>query len=141
MSMAAISSLRRDLAQQSSSSRAEHAIDEARRTNKLNLRLHHLSSVPLPVFQLNLTELDLSSNQLTSLPATVSRLQELRSLTLTWNSLYELPSAIGRLVSITHIDLSFNQCVSPPCTTHIVQIDPLASGNWQSVPSHIIDCI
>jgi len=61
-----------------------------------------------------LIELDISRNQLKSLPAEISKLTNLIELNLYHNQLEMLPSEIGRLTNLQRLYLSRNQLTSLP---------------------------
>ncbi|MBE9041330.1 leucine-rich repeat domain-containing protein, partial [Oscillatoriales cyanobacterium LEGE 11467] len=76
----------------------------------LDLSYNQLSSLPSEIGQLqNLSSLDLSNNQLSSLPFEIGQLQNLSSLDLRYNQLVSLPSEIDRLQNLSSLDLSHNQ--------------------------------
>eukprot|EP01132_Coremiostelium_polycephalum_P000699 gene699-862_t len=52
--------------------------------------------------------LDLSNNQLSSLPPEISELKELRYFNLAHNNMTLLPNEIGQLTKLVHFDISFN---------------------------------
>jgi Leucine-rich repeat (LRR) protein len=54
------------------------------------------------------TELDLSGNELTSLPPEITELTNLTSLTLNDNRLMSVPPGIAKLTNLTRLDLSGN---------------------------------
>ena len=76
----------------------------------LNLSYNQLTSLPDSISRLtNLRWLYLSYNQLTSLPESIGRLTNLRWLHLSDNQLTSLPDWIGRLTNLEDLDLSNNQ--------------------------------
>ena len=64
----------------------------------------------------HLVRLDLSDNQLKSIPESLSSLTELTCLELTFNQLESIPESIGRLTKLTHLDLKYNRLKSIPET-------------------------
>lgn len=60
------------------------------------------------------TKLDLSSNELTSLPDSITTLVNLEILDLSNNNLTSLPESIGNLVNLKRLNLSRNQLTSLP---------------------------
>ena len=76
---------------------------------KLDLSRNNLTSLPPEIGQLqNLTELNLGGNNLTSLPPEIVQLQNLTVLNLTWNNLTSLPSEIVQLQNLTMLWLFDN---------------------------------
>jgi hypothetical protein len=69
----------------------------------------------------NLTRLDLSSTQLTSLPPEISHLTNLTRLYLSGTQLTSLPPEISHLTNLTGLNLSDNQLSSLP--TEIIKLD------------------
>ncbi|HKR12419.1 MAG TPA: COR domain-containing protein [Pyrinomonadaceae bacterium] len=81
----------------------------------LDLSFNQLTSLPMEITGLtNLTSLSLSGNQLTSLPVEITRLTNLTSLDLSGNQLTSLPVEIARLTNLTSLNLSFNHLTSLP---------------------------
>jgi len=86
------------------------------------------------------TKLDLSRNQLTSLPPEITKLTSLTSLDLSSNQLTSLPLEITKLTSLTSLDLSSNQLTSlPPEITRLTNLNLLRlnSNELTSVPLEI----
>ena len=82
----------------------------------LDLSAKGLTEVSPDVFtQTELTELDLSNNQLTgALPAEVRHLQKLKVLDLSNNKFTGVPAEIGQLKLLEILDLSNNQLTGLP---------------------------
>jgi small GTP-binding protein len=92
-------------------------IEEAARNKQteLNLSGNQLKTLPAEIGELkNLTTLDLSGNQLERLPAEIGELKNLTTLDLSGNQLERLPAEIGELKNLTTLDLSENPLESPP---------------------------
>ncbi len=56
----------------------------------------------------NLSELDLTCNELTNLPEAITTLTNLSGLYLGWNKLTSLPEAITTLTNLSEVDLYEN---------------------------------
>ncbi|HKQ75083.1 MAG TPA: COR domain-containing protein [Blastocatellia bacterium] len=81
----------------------------------LDLSENQLTSLPQGIAKLtNLTRLDLRNNQLTSLPPEIAKLTKLTSLFLSVNQLTSLPQEIARLTKLTSLFLRENQLTSLP---------------------------
>ncbi len=61
-----------------------------------------------------MTELHLSSNQLTTLPDSLGQLTQLTNLDLSNNQLTALPTSLGQLTQLTELRLSYNQLATLP---------------------------
>lgn len=97
--------------------RAQARIAQATRNGDAyrNLGSFGLNSVPPEIGQLvELTTLDLSSNQLTSVPPEIGRLSKLTTLWLYSNELTSVPPEIGQLANLTMLYLNNNQLTSLP---------------------------
>ena len=82
---------------------------------ELNLESNELTSLPAEIGQLtSLSKLDLGDNELTSLPAEIGQLKALKELSLSDNQLTSLPAEIGQLTSLKELDLSNNQLTILP---------------------------
>ncbi|MBC1239955.1 COR domain-containing protein [Nostoc sp. 2RC] len=95
---------------------------------KLDLSRNQLKTLPeeaLASLQ-QITSLDLSFNQLTTLPEALASLQQLTSLNLSRNQLKTLPEAITRLQQLTYLNLSRNQLKTlPEALTSLQQLTSL----------------
>ena len=107
----------------------------------LDLSNNQLSSLPQEIGKLtSLQSLDLSSNQLSSLPQEIVKLTSLQSLYLSYNQLSSLPQEIVELTSLQSLDLSYNQLSSLP--PEIVKLEQLKTidlrGNPIPIPPEIL---
>lgn len=78
----------------------------------LNLSSNFFSSIPKPVLSkdlIKLEKLDLSSNQLATVPEEISALTKLEELRLDSNMIVSLPSAIGKLTKLKALSLRNNK--------------------------------
>jgi leucine-rich repeat protein SHOC2 len=89
-----------------------------------------------------LPELDLSCNQLTSLPESIGNLTKLTKLNLAINRLHSLPDSIGNLTKLTDLDLSCNWLTDIPESisnlTKLTELD-LSVNQLNSLPKSIIN--
>jgi internalin A len=94
----------------------------------LNLSHNGLSTLPESITRLqNLTSLNLRDNVLRTLPEWMTQLQNLTSLDLSGNALNPLPESITQLQSLISLDLSHNGLSAPP--ESITQLQNLTSLN------------
>ncbi|XP_072846707.2 leucine-rich repeat-containing protein 59 [Pogona vitticeps] len=104
--------------------------------NELDLSLCDLTEVPtkelagLP----KATILDLSCNNLTTLPSDFCSLTHLVKLDLSENQLHQLPSNFGRLVNLQHLDLLNNRLVTLP-----VSFAQLKNLKWLDLKDNPLD--
>jgi len=78
---------------------------------QLTLSSNHFSFVPPQVCSASLSlleKLDLSHNQLASIPSSISNLKNLRELILDYNLIVSLPSEIGHLSKLKVLSLKYN---------------------------------
>jgi len=88
---------------------------EIETTIDLNLSYNQLSSLPAEIGKLvNLHTLYVDNNQLSSLPAEIGNLVNLKYLYLSNNQLSSLQSEIGELVNLQYLYLHNNQLSSLP---------------------------
>jgi Leucine-rich repeat (LRR) protein len=64
----------------------------------------------------SLVELDLNSNELTSLPRGLTQLHHITTLNVSYNSLRYLPDWIGELTSLLDLSVSSNELTQLPDT-------------------------
>jgi small GTP-binding protein len=96
-----------------------------------------LTSLPSQIFKLlNLTNLNLSDNQLASLPLEISKLIKLTHLDLSKNQLTSFPIQITKLTNMSALDVSNNQLTSlPPQITKLTKLTRLGvKGNQLPIP-------
>lgn len=104
--------------------------------NELDLSLCDLNEVPVKDL-LGLpkaTVLDLSCNNLTSLPSDFCSLTHLVKLDLSKNRLQQLPLDFGRLVNLQHLDLLNNRLVTLP-----VSFAQLKNLKWLDLKDNPLD--
>ena len=108
----------------------------------LDLSNNQLSSLPTEIGKLvNLKYLYLQDNQLTSLPAEIGKLVNLKVLDLHNNQLSSLPTEIGKLINLHTLGLSNNQLTSLPAEIgKLVNLQTLYLGNnkLSSLPAEIL---
>ncbi|NXJ09821.1 LRC59 protein, partial [Odontophorus gujanensis] len=104
--------------------------------NELDLSLCDLSEVPVRELAAlpKATVLDLSCNNLVSLPSDFCSLTHLVKLDLSKNRLQQLPVDFGRLVSLQHLDLLNNRLVTLP-----VSFAQLKNLKWLDVKDNPLD--
>ncbi|QZA58427.1 leucine-rich repeat domain-containing protein [Candidatus Rhabdochlamydia porcellionis] len=97
------------------------------RLKQLDLSKNQLTTLPDTFGNLSqLTELDLSTNQLTTLPDTFGNLAQLIWLDLNTNQLTTLPDTLGNLARLAELDLSTNQLTTLPDTfSNLAQLTQL----------------
>ena len=113
--------------------------------NELLLYSYGLESVPPEVFSpplLQVVVLDLSQNNLTSLPHELSFLIHLRKLVVSYNKLTELPDSLGNLTELESFDASHNAIEELPQT--FIYLTCLASAaldynNFAQIPESLLE--
>ncbi len=81
------------------------------------------AEIIVETFQDQSTRLALNSFKLTSIPAEISSLHQLKNLELQHNLLTSIPAEIATLTQLKEIDLSYNQLPSiPPCITSLPEL-------------------
>ncbi|XP_076370793.1 leucine-rich repeat and calponin homology domain-containing protein 1-like isoform X3 [Tachypleus tridentatus] len=96
----------------------------------LNLSRNQLSTIPPALCQLPLELLDVSNNKLVSLPEEIGHMQCLIDLDVSCNEITILPPQIGDLQSLRSFNIRRNLLVELPpefCELHLVKLD--ISGN------------
>jgi internalin A len=120
-------------------------IEQAGQEGQTNLDLsgNQLTSVPPEVAKLiNLRYLDLGHNHLTSLPSEIAKLTNLTSLTLRENQLTSLPPEISELSNLATLELSSNGLTSlPPEIAKLINLTSLnlRENQLTSLPSEIAE--
>jgi len=105
-----------------------YLIKQAAKDGKKRLSLStRLTELPPEIGQLQLTELSLFGNQLTTLPKEIGQLTQLTELDLRGNQLTALPSEIGQLSQLISLNLRGNQLTALP--PEIGQLSQLISLN------------
>uniref|UniRef100_A0A8B9SKI5 Leucine-rich repeat-containing protein 59 n=1 Tax=Anas platyrhynchos TaxID=8839 RepID=A0A8B9SKI5_ANAPL len=104
--------------------------------NELDLSLCDLSEVPVRELAAlpKATVLDLSCNNLISLPSDFCSLMHLVKLDLSKNRLQQLPLDFGRLVNLQHLDLLNNRLVTLP-----VSFAQLKNLKWLDLKDNPLD--
>lgn len=103
---------------------------------KLDLSMSELSVVPVREIAAlkKVTDLDLSSNQITSLPDDFCTLKNLVKLDLSSNKLRSLPEQFGKLENLQHLDLYKNSLETLPISfVHLKQL------RWLDVKDNPLD--
>ena len=98
---------------------------------QLNLAANFFSSIPPAVLSTNLSKLeklDLSSNQLTTVPDEIAVLVQLEELRLDSNHIRSLPTAVGRLSKLKALSLRNNQLQHTSASSQQQQQQPLPSS-------------
>ncbi|MFA5074908.1 MAG: leucine-rich repeat domain-containing protein [Candidatus Babeliales bacterium] len=117
------------------------AIAQILNVTNLDLSYNNLTSLPDELCNLtNLTKLDLHVNKLTSLPPEIRNLTNLTSLNLYSNKLTSLPSEIRNLTNLRVLNLDNNNLTSLPAEirnlTNLTSLN-LYSNKLTSLPSEI----
>ncbi|XP_048344401.1 leucine-rich repeat-containing protein 59 [Sphaerodactylus townsendi] len=104
--------------------------------NELDLSLCDLNEVPVKELAglPKATVLDLSCNNLTSLPSDFCSLTHLVKLDLSKNQLQQLPSDFGRLINLQHLDLLNNRLVTLP-----ISFAQLKNLKWLDLKDNPLD--
>ncbi|XP_062146820.1 plant intracellular Ras-group-related LRR protein 5-like [Alnus glutinosa] len=97
--------------------------------------------LPLSIGKLSeVTEMDLSENNIMALPATIGGLRALTKLDIHSNQLINLPESFGELINLTDLDLHANRLRSLPASfgnlINLINLD-LSSNNFTHLPETI----
>ena len=105
----------------------------------VNLSGQQLTTLPESVLnQTNITNLNLSNNQLVTLPAGIGKLINLQVLNVENNRLVSLPTEIGKLKHLTSADFSNNRLMGlPPQLGNLTQLKFLNLTGYKSSPRDI----
>jgi len=108
------------------------SLDNAARSNSLNLKQSDLTSLPSEVISIRgLATLILDDNGMCTLPPHMNQLKDLVILSVRNNKLISLPETISALVSLKELDLSSNQLADLPIAA-MVLMAKLASLNVEN---------
>jgi len=102
-----------------------------RHVTSLNLSNNQLSSIPPSINNLTeLTVLELHNNLLSNIPSSIGNLTSLRELSLFNNKLSSLPADIGNLTNLTRLSLSSNGLSNLPTSfTNLITLNNLDVSN------------
>lgn len=127
----------------------QQELERCRSNNQTELLLYNygLDSVPSEVYNpplLQVVVLDVSQNNLRTLPHELSFLINLRKLVVSYNKLTELPESLGNLSSLENFDASHNALVDLPQT--FIYLSALTSvaldyNNFASIPESLLDIV
>lgn len=82
---------------------------------EIDLSHNHISTIPAAVFSLpNLKYLNLSYNKLKQLPENSKNMQELKKLNLSYNQFEEFPESVCELKNLWRLDIDHNQLTMAP---------------------------
>jgi small GTP-binding protein len=109
---------------------------------ELDLSNNQISSLPPEIVQLtNLQTLKIAGNQISSLPREIGQLTNLQTLDISFNQISSLPPEIGQLTNLQSLDISGNQISSlPPEIVQLTNLQTLDLRNNQisSLPPEIV---
>ena len=105
----------------------------------LDLSGQQLTTIPESVLdQIDITSLNLSNNQLVTLPPGIGKMTNLKVLNVENNRLVTLPVEIGQLKNLTSADFSNNRLASlPPELGTLTQLKSLNLDGYKSSQSDI----
>jgi len=73
-----------------------------------------LTTIPPEILSLQLEELDVSNNVLTTIPDSIADMSNLQKLTVSGNKLTTVPHSIGKLSKLTLLDIKSNEIAELP---------------------------
>lgn len=119
-------------------------VSQSEHTNSLDLRDLNLREIPISVVILsgNITDLNLSDNQISSIPSSFALLANIISLNLSSNIIHALSVGIA-LPTLEHLNLSHNRlCYLPVelCLCSSLKFLILKENPWQSPSSDLLGC-
>ena len=105
----------------------------------LHIPYHYICQIPNCINILkNLTRIDLTNNNITSLPSNFCQLNNLKILILNINGLQDLPIEIGNL-SLKILDLSNNRFTYiSPSINSLTNLESL-NLSWNKIPMRVLD--
>ncbi|MEH2249944.1 leucine-rich repeat domain-containing protein, partial [Nostoc sp.] len=108
---------------------------------QLHLSSNQITQIPEAIANLtNLTQLHLSSNQITQIPEAIAKLTNLTQLDLSRNQITQIPEAIAKLTNLTQLHLYNNQITQIPEAiaklTNLTQLH-LSSNQITQIPEAI----
>ena len=120
-------------------------LDHARRMGVCSLKEKRLSEFPLRLLELSKTlrSLDLSNNQLASLPPEIGSLVSLKTLTMDRNKLTSLPSEFARMTKLETLSIQNNKLSSFPgglSTLAHLKTVTLTGNELVDFPVGLVDC-
>jgi Leucine-rich repeat (LRR) protein len=108
-------------------------------SQSVDLSGQQLTTIPESVLkQTNITNLNLSNNQLTTLPAGIANLTNLKVLNVENNRLITIPAEIGQLKNLQVADFSNNRLTSLPSELgNLTQLKSLNLSDYKGPASDI----
>lgn len=110
---------------------------------QLNLSFNYFSSIPSAIVSdtlVKLEKLDLSNNQLATLPDSISNLGNLEELKLDHNQMIVLPDAVGKLSKLKALSLRHNQIQVLDTTTATTNGTVITASSYykeQPIPAEV----
>jgi Leucine-rich repeat (LRR) protein len=91
-----------------------YQIEHLQNLKRFYMSCNNIKKIPVELCNLNLQELSLSKNKLTSIPSEIGNLKNLEHLWLYSNPFTYLPSEIGNLTNLKYIDIINNRLTHIP---------------------------